>query len=95
MLGYEEAIKILSRIEDPKSSEYDKFVPLIKGFVSDGNAAAQVKGLEATLAFLENAAKTSQVAADVSASIVAKCFNAAKTGIKVLQLLKQRKNSLL
>ena len=74
---------MFSRIDDPKSSEYDKFVGLIKNFPADANAAAQVKGLDATIAFVENAAAVPKIAAEVASSVVAKCFNSTKTGVKV------------
>uniref|UniRef100_A0A671X895 Cytoskeleton associated protein 5 n=1 Tax=Sparus aurata TaxID=8175 RepID=A0A671X895_SPAAU len=53
--GYEEALKLFQRIEDEKSPEWGKYLGLIKKFVTDSNAVAQLKGLEAALAFIENA----------------------------------------
>uniref|UniRef100_A0A665WEB0 Cytoskeleton associated protein 5 n=1 Tax=Echeneis naucrates TaxID=173247 RepID=A0A665WEB0_ECHNA len=53
--GYEEALKLFQRIEDEKSQEWGKYLGLIKKFVTDSNAVAQLKGLEAALAFIENA----------------------------------------
>ena len=55
-MGYEEAAKLFKRIDDEKSSEYSKFTGLIKKFVTDTNALAQDKGLDAALAFVEYAA---------------------------------------
>lgn len=55
-MGYEEATKHFRRIDDEKSSEYSKYTGLVKKFVIDSNALAQEKALEATLAFVENAA---------------------------------------
>lgn len=52
--GYEEAAKLFNKIDDEKSPEWSKFLGLIKKFVVDSNAVAQEKGLEATLAFVEN-----------------------------------------
>jgi len=43
-------------INDEKSSEFLKYLGLIKKFVTDSNAVAQEKGLEAALAYIENAA---------------------------------------
>jgi len=54
--GYEEAAKRFRLIDDEKSPEYNSFLGLMKKFVMDSNAAAQEKGLEATLSFVENAA---------------------------------------
>lgn len=56
MHGYEECAKSFRCIDDEKSPEFNKFVGLVKKFVIDSNAAAQEKGLEAVLAFVENAA---------------------------------------
>uniref|UniRef100_A0A671N7M3 Cytoskeleton-associated protein 5-like n=1 Tax=Sinocyclocheilus anshuiensis TaxID=1608454 RepID=A0A671N7M3_9TELE len=53
--GYEEALKLFHRIKDEKSPEWGKYLGLIKKFVTDSNAVAQLKGLEAALAFIENA----------------------------------------
>lgn len=53
--GYEEALKLFQKIEDEKSPEWGKYLGLINKFVTDSNAVAQLKGLEATLAFIENA----------------------------------------
>uniref|UniRef100_A0A673JVG3 TOG domain-containing protein n=1 Tax=Sinocyclocheilus rhinocerous TaxID=307959 RepID=A0A673JVG3_9TELE len=53
--GYEEALKLFQRIKDEKSPEWGKYLGLIKKFVTDSNAIAQLKGLEAALAFIENA----------------------------------------
>ena len=40
---------------DEKSPEFMKFAPLMKKFVTDSNAVAQEKALDAVLAFVENA----------------------------------------
>lgn len=53
--GYEEALKLFQRIEDEKSPEWVKYLGLIKKFVTDSNAVAQLKGLDAALVFIENA----------------------------------------
>ncbi len=53
--GYEEATKLFRKIDDEKSAEWNKYLGLVKKFVGDSNVAAQEKGLEATLAFVENA----------------------------------------
>lgn len=54
--GYEECTKTFRLIDDEKSPEWNKFLGLVKKFVIDSNAAAQEKGLEAVLAYVENAA---------------------------------------
>lgn len=53
--GYEEALSLFQRIEDEKSPEWGKYLGLIKKFVTESNAVAQLKGLEAALAFVDNA----------------------------------------
>lgn len=53
--GYEEALKLFQRIEDEKSPEWGKYLGLVKRFVTESNAVAQLKGLEAALAYVENA----------------------------------------
>lgn len=55
-LGYEEAAALFKRIDDERSSEYTKFANQIKKFVTDTNALAQDKGLDAALVFVEYAA---------------------------------------
>lgn len=44
------------RTLDEKSQEFSKFAPLIKKFVTDSNAVAQEKALDAVIAYVENAA---------------------------------------
>lgn len=53
--GYEEALKLFQRIGDERSPEWGKYLGLMKRFVTDSNAVAQLKGLEAALVFVENA----------------------------------------
>ena len=55
LTGYEEALKVFQRIDDEKSSDWGKFLGLIKKFVTESNAVAQLKGLEAALVFVQNA----------------------------------------
>jgi cytoskeleton-associated protein 5 len=58
--GYEEAMKVFNTAGDEKSPEFPKYLGLVKKFVVDNNAVAQEKGLEATLAYVENAAVASK-----------------------------------
>lgn len=55
MAGYEEASKLFSSITDEKSPEFTKYAGLLKKFVTDTNAFAQDKALDAVMAFIENA----------------------------------------
>lgn len=43
--GYEEAGKLFKQLVDEKSPEWNKYLGLIKKFVSDSNAVAQEKGI--------------------------------------------------
>lgn len=53
--GYEEVIKLFAQF-DQKAPEWNTYSEILKKFVTDSNVAAQEKGLEATLAFIENSA---------------------------------------
>ncbi|XP_014225605.1 protein mini spindles isoform X1 [Trichogramma pretiosum] len=82
--GYEECAKNFRLIDDEKSPEWNKFLGLVKKFVSDSNAAAQEKGLEAVLAYVENAAVAGKTTNDVISGIVTKCIAAPKAKTKEL-----------
>ncbi|XP_054885354.1 cytoskeleton-associated protein 5 isoform X3 [Poeciliopsis prolifica] len=82
--GYEEALKLFQKIEDEKSPEWGKYLGLIKKFVTDSNAVAQLKGLEAALAFIENAHVASKTTGEVVSGVVAKVFNQPKARAKEL-----------
>ncbi|XP_071643759.1 protein mini spindles-like isoform X2 [Temnothorax longispinosus] len=82
--GYEECVKTFQCIDDEKSPEWNKYIGFIKKFVVDSNAAAQEKGLEATLAFVENAAIAGKIVIEVMNGIVSKCIAAPKAKTKEL-----------
>lgn len=82
--GYEEAKNLFSRIDDEKSQEWNKYLGLVKKFVVDSNVVAQEKGLEATLAFVENSAAAGKTVGEVMAGIVTKCISAPKAKTKDL-----------
>ncbi|CAB3232167.1 unnamed protein product [Arctia plantaginis] len=84
--GYEEAIKLFNQIDDEKSSEWNKYLGLIKKFVTDSNAVAQEKGLEAALVFVENCGHAGKTTGEVMSGIVAKCIAAPRTKTKDLAL---------
>ncbi|XP_047538728.1 protein mini spindles isoform X1 [Vanessa atalanta] len=84
--GYEEAIKLFNQIDDEKAPEWNKFLGLIKKFVTDSNAVAQEKGLEAALVFVENCGHAGKTTGEVMSGIVAKCIAAPKTKTKDLAL---------
>ncbi|XP_058791056.1 protein mini spindles isoform X2 [Phymastichus coffea] len=84
--GYEECTKTFRCIDDEKSPEWNKFLGLVKKFVIDSNAAAQERGLEAVLAFVENAAVAGKTANDVVSGIVTKCIAAPKAKTKDLAI---------
>ncbi|XP_078478550.1 cytoskeleton-associated protein 5 [Lampetra planeri] len=82
--GYEEALKLFQRIGDEKSPEWGKYLGLIKKFVTDSNAVAQLKGLEAALAFIENAHVAGKTTGEVVSGVVTKVFNQPKARAKEL-----------
>ncbi|XP_041917900.1 cytoskeleton-associated protein 5-A-like isoform X2 [Alosa sapidissima] len=82
--GYEEVLKIFPKICDEKSPEWGKYLGLIKKFVTDSNAVAQLKGLEAALAYIENAHVASRTAGEVVSGVVSKVFNQPKARAKEL-----------
>uniref|UniRef100_A0A3Q4GPQ5 Cytoskeleton associated protein 5 n=1 Tax=Neolamprologus brichardi TaxID=32507 RepID=A0A3Q4GPQ5_NEOBR len=82
--GYEEALKLFQKIEDEKSAEWGKYLGLIKKFVTDSNAVAQLKGLEAALAFIENAHFAGKTTGEVVSGVVTKVFNQPKARAKEL-----------
>jgi cytoskeleton-associated protein 5 len=90
LAGYEESLKLFQTLDDEKSPEFSKYLGLVKKFVVDGNAIAQEKGLEATLAYVENAAAAGKAAGEVCAGIIGKCLNQrAKTrdlGMAILMM---------
>nr|XP_015194853.1 PREDICTED: cytoskeleton-associated protein 5 isoform X1 [Lepisosteus oculatus]XP_015194854.1 PREDICTED: cytoskeleton-associated protein 5 isoform X1 [Lepisosteus oculatus]XP_015194855.1 PREDICTED: cytoskeleton-associated protein 5 isoform X1 [Lepisosteus oculatus] len=82
--GYEEAVKLFQRIEDEKSPEWSKYLGLVKKFVTDSNAVAQLKGLEAALAYIENAHVAGRTTGEVVSGVVSKVFNQPKARAKEL-----------
>ena len=56
----------------------------IKKFITDANAVAQEKGLEAALAYVENCDTASKVVSDCIEGVVVKCVAAPKTKTKDL-----------
>ena len=53
--GYEEVVKTLQTVTDEKSPEFTKYAAMQRKFVTDSNAIAQEKALDAVLAYAENA----------------------------------------
>ncbi|XP_047658144.1 cytoskeleton-associated protein 5 isoform X2 [Tachysurus fulvidraco] len=82
--GYEEALKLFQRITDEKSPEWGKYLGLIKKFVTDSNAVAQLKGLEAALVFIDNAHVAGKTTGEVVSGVVSKVFNQPKARAKEL-----------
>ncbi|XP_057185057.1 cytoskeleton-associated protein 5 isoform X1 [Triplophysa rosa] len=82
--GYEEALKLFQRIEDEKSPEWGKYLGLTKRFVTESNAVAQLKGLEAALAYIENAHVAGRTTGEVVSGVVCKVFNQPKARAKDL-----------
>lgn len=84
--GYEELAKLFRQLDDEKSPEFAKYLGLVKKFVSDSNAMGQEKGLEATLAYIENYALAGKTVQEVMSGIVTKCIAAPRTKTKELAL---------
>ncbi|XP_034051282.1 cytoskeleton-associated protein 5-like [Thalassophryne amazonica] len=84
LAGYGEALNLFQRIDVEKSPEWGKFLSLIKKFVTEPNAVAQLKGLEAALVFIENAHVASRTVGEVVSGIVSKVFNQPKARAKEL-----------
>ncbi|XP_060695068.1 cytoskeleton-associated protein 5 [Hemiscyllium ocellatum] len=82
--GYEEAAKLFQKIQDEKSPEWSKYLGLIKKFVTDSNAVAQLKGLEAALVYIENAHVAGRTTGEVASGVVNKVFNQPKARAKEL-----------
>ncbi|KOC71291.1 Cytoskeleton-associated protein 5 [Habropoda laboriosa] len=82
--GYKECVNTFQCIVDEKSPDWNKFLGFIKKFVVDSNAVAQEKGLEAALAFVENAAVAGKTVGEVMNGIVTKCIAAPKAKTKEL-----------
>lgn len=72
--GYKECIKNFP-LWDEGSSEYSKYLGLVKKFVTDTNELVRIQGLEAVLIFVTNATVAKKTCGEVIAGIVAKCFN--------------------
>lgn len=83
--GYENVTKLFRQI-DEKSPEFQKYLGLVKKFVVDSNAMGQEKGLEATLAFVENYAHAGKSVGEVMSGIVTKCMGAPKAKTRELAL---------
>lgn len=82
--GYEEATKLFQNQRDEKSPEFQKYLGLVKKFVVDNNVVAQEKGLNAVLAYVENAACAGRTCGEVMNGIVTKCMGAPKAKTKEL-----------
>ncbi|KAM6973183.1 cytoskeleton-associated protein 5 [Aplochiton taeniatus] len=82
--GYEEALKLFQKIEDEKSPEWGKYLGLVKRFVTESNAVAQLKGLEAAVAYVENAHVATKTTGEVVSGVVTKVFNQPKARAKEL-----------
>ena len=83
--GYEEAIKKFPTWDGDDSANWKKVSGVIKKFITDSNAIAQEKGLEATLAYVENCDAAGRVTSDAVEGVVAKCLGAPKVNTFPLQ----------
>jgi cytoskeleton-associated protein 5 len=69
---------------DEEDANWKKFQGLAKKMVTDSNAVAQEKGLEACLLFVENCKTSPKTAGEVVDGLVNKCVAAPKTRTKEL-----------
>ena len=83
MAGYTELQKSFATI-DEKSPEFMKYGPIIKTFITDSNAAAQEKGMETSVAFLNNAPQSvvSKASGEIISAAVSKGLSAMKPKTK-------------
>ncbi|KAF5301408.1 hypothetical protein FQA39_LY02137 [Lamprigera yunnana] len=84
--GYEDATKLFNQIDDERSSEFSKYLGLIKKFVTDSNAMGQERGMEAALAYIENYAHAGKTVNEVMSGVVSKCIAAPKTRTRELSV---------
>ncbi|XP_033753517.1 cytoskeleton-associated protein 5-like [Pecten maximus] len=82
LTGYEEVTKLFAGITDEKSPEFSKYAGLLKKFVTDNNAVAQEKALDAVLVFIENAGIANKTAGEVVSAVIAKCLNVSRQKTK-------------
>ncbi len=81
--GYDDAVKLFNQWDGDEAG-WKKYNGIVKKFVTDTNAIAQEKGLEAALAYIENCDAAPKCAADVADGLVNKCLGAPKTKTKDL-----------
>ncbi|KAH9418886.1 hypothetical protein DERP_004212 [Dermatophagoides pteronyssinus] len=79
--GYEELIRLFPQYED---REFQRYAPLVKKFVIDTNAAAQEKGLAATLAFVDYCPQAGKYVENIVAGVATKCLTATRARTKEL-----------
>ena len=64
--------------------EFQRYAPLVKKFVIDTNAAAQEKGLAATLAFVDYCPQAGKYVENIVAGVATKCLTATRARTKEL-----------
>ncbi|XP_046917779.2 msps cytoskeleton-associated protein 5 [Dermatophagoides farinae] len=79
--GYEELMRLFPQYED---REFQRYAPLVKKFVIDTNAAAQEKGLAATLAFVDYCPQAGKYVENIVAGVATKCLTATRARTKEL-----------
>ncbi|CAL8111536.1 unnamed protein product [Orchesella dallaii] len=82
--AYDELIKIFQKIYEDKHPDWSKYGHWIRKFPTDSNAAAQEKGLEVTLLYLQRAGCAGKIVAEVMSGVVSKCITASKVKTKEL-----------
>ncbi|CAJ0916923.1 unnamed protein product [Ranitomeya imitator] len=88
--GYEEAMKLFQKIVDEKSPEWSKYLGLVKKFVTESNAVAQLKGLEGCAGVHRKCTRRGKcrcflmTTGEVVSGVVNKVFNQPKARAKEL-----------
>nr|XP_039262114.1 cytoskeleton-associated protein 5-like [Styela clava] len=72
--GYKECIRNF-KMWDETSPEFNKYLGLMRKFVTDSNELIRIQGLEAALVFVENANVAKKTCGEVIPGIILKCFN--------------------
>lgn len=80
--AYEDATTLFTQAEGPSDPAVSGISGLVKKFVVDSNVMAQVKGIVAATAFVEYVSAPHDLATELAAGVVTKCFNSSKQNTK-------------
>ena len=80
--GYEQAEKLFLTCDSETSQAVSRFAYLLKDIAGDANVVALDKGLDAVLAFVDNASIAPKTANDVCTPLVMKCLASVKQNVQ-------------